>query len=239
MAGLYAILDWPHAGGLDAAAAAWALLGARPEGMGPAYLQVRDKGGDTSTRVALLEQVAPVCLAAGVPLIVNDDVETALARPGLAQGLHLGQADLARLGPPEHWPERLAALRRRGGAGFILGVSTHDLAQVQASATLPVDYIGFGPVLPTRSKALLEPSVGFDGLAAACAVARHPVVAIGGLDLAGAVRAAACGAAMVATIGALVAASPQEVRTRVVALASALAAARPASAISGTPGCGP
>ena len=230
MAGLYAILDWPHAGGLDAAVAAIGLIGARPDGAGPKLLQLRDKAGDTWTRIALLEQIAPVCRAAGVPLIVNDDVEAALAHSGLAQGLHLGQADLARLGPPELWPGRLAALRRRGGPGFILGVSTHDLAQVRASAALPVDYIGFGPVLPTRSKTLPEPSVGFEGLAAACAAARHPVVAIGGLDAAGAVRAAACGAAMVAMIGALVADSPLEVRVRVVALAMSLAAARSASA---------
>jgi thiamine-phosphate pyrophosphorylase len=234
MAGLYAILDWPHAGGLDAAAAASGLVGARPSGVGPLYLQLRAKHSDTSTRVALLEQVAPVCLAAGVPLIVNDDLEAALARPGLTQGLHLGQADLARLGPRETWPERLAALRERAGAGFILGISTHDLEQVRASAGLPIDYIGFGPVLPTRSKAKPEPSVGFDGLAAACGVTRHPVVAIGGLDAAGAIRAAGCGAAMVAMIGALAAADAKEVRSRVVTLATALAATRSASAALGS-----
>lgn len=234
MAGLYVILDWPHAGGLDVASAASGLVGARPSGEGPTFLQLRAKGIDTSTRVALLEQVAPVCRAAGVPLIVNDDVEAALARPGVAQGLHLGQADLARLGPPGAWPERLAALRERAGAGFILGVSTHDLAQVRASAGLPIDYIGFGPVLPTRSKAKPEPSVGFEGLAAACGVARHPVVAIGGLDAAGAVRAAECGAAMVAMIGALAARDGVEVRSRVVALATALGAVRSASAAPGS-----
>jgi len=233
MAGLYAILDWPHAGGLDAVAAASGLVGARPSGVGPTFLQLRAKASDTSSRVALLEQVAPVCQAAGVALIVNDDVEAALARPGLAQGLHLGQADLARLGAPECWPERLAALRQRAGAGFILGVSTHDLAQVRASAALPIDYIGFGPVLPTRSKVRPEPAVGFEGLAAACAIARQPVVAIGGLDAAGAVRAAACGAAMVAMIGALSAPDALQVRSRVVALAAALAAAGCASAALG------
>lgn len=234
MADLYAILDLPHAGGLDAAAAASGLVGTRPSGVGPAFLQLRAKDSDTSTRVALLEQVAPVCRAAGVALIVNDDIEAALASPGLAQGLHLGQDDLARFGAPADWPGRLAALRERGGPGFILGVSTHDLAQVQASAGLPVDYIGFGPVLPTRSKARPEPSVGFAGLAAACAASRHPVVAIGGLDAAGAVRAASCGAAMVAMIGALAAPDPGEVRARVVALATALAAIRPASAALGS-----
>jgi thiamine-phosphate pyrophosphorylase len=234
MAGLYAILDWPHAGGLDAAAAASGLVGARPNGEGPKYLQLRAKHSDTSQRVVLLEQVAPVCRAAGVPVIVNDDVEAALALPGLAQGLHLGQADLARLGPREIWPQRLTALRERAGAGFILGVSTHDLEQVRASAGLPIDYIGFGPILPTRSKAKPEPSVGFDGLVSACRVARHPVVAIGGLDAAGAIRAAGCGAALVAMIGALAAADALEVRSRVVALATALAATRFASAALGS-----
>jgi thiamine-phosphate pyrophosphorylase len=221
MAGLYAILDWPHAGGLDASTATRALLGDRPEGPGPRLFQLRCKGVDTSTRIGLIEQVGPICRAAGVPLVVNDDLDAVLARPGLVGGLHLGQDDLPRLGAPAGWAERLAELR---GRGLILGLSTHDLAQLRASEALPVDYVGFGPVLATRSKALPDPCVGFDGLAAACAGATRPVVAIGGLDPAGALRAARCGAAMVATIGALVAASAAEVHARVVALATALAA---------------
>lgn len=221
MAGLYAILDWPHAGGLDAATAAGALLAGRPDGPGPQLLQLRCKGADTSTRIALIEQVGPICRAAGVPLIVNDDLNAALARPGLVGGLHLGQDDLHRLGAPERHAEQLAALR---GRGLILGLSTHDLAQLRASEALPVDYVGFGPVQVTRSKALPGPCVGFDGLAAACAGAPRPVVAIGGLDPAGALRAARCGAAMVATISALVATSAAEIHARVVALATALAA---------------
>ena len=222
MAGLYAILDWPHAGGLDIAVAARGLLGARPEGPGPRYLQLRCKGADTSTRIALIEQVAPMCLAAGVPLIINDDLDAARARPSLVGGVHLGQEDLRALGPPSAWRERLAALR--AGGDLIVGVSTHDMDQVRASAALPVDYIGFGPVQATRSKAQPDPVVGFEGLAAACAGALHPVVAIGGLDAAGAVRAAEAGAAMVAVIGALVAASPAEIQRRVITLARALAA---------------
>ena len=224
MAALYAILDWPHAGGLDLVAAAEGLVGERPDGPGPRYLQLRCKGADTCTRISMIGQVAPVCIAAGVLLIVNDDVEAALARPSLVGGVHLGQQDLRDLGPQETWPERLAALRARGGGNFIVGVSTHDLEQVRASAALPVDYIGFGPVQATRSKAQPDPVVGFDGLASACAVARLPVVAIGGLDAAGAVRAAGAGAAMVAVIGALVAESPAGIRERVVGLVRALAA---------------
>lgn len=221
MAALYVILDLPHAAGLDAATAAGALVGGRPEGPGPRLFQLRCKGADTSTRIALIEQVGPICRAAGVPLIINDDLDAALARPALVGGLHLGQDDLHRLGPSTLWAERITSLTAQG---LIVGLSTHDLAQVRASEGLPVDYIGFGPVLATRSKHLPEPCVGFDGLAAACALATRPVVAIGGLDAAGALRAARSGAAMVATIGALVAASAAEVQARVLRLASALAA---------------
>jgi len=221
MAGLYVILDLPHAAGLDAATAARALVGGCPEGPGPRLFQLRCKGADTSTRIALIEQVGPICRAAGVPLVINDDLDAALARPALVGGLHLGQGDLHRLGPPAGRAGRITTLRKQG---LIVGLSTHDLAQVRASEGLPVDYIGFGPVLATRSKALPEPCVGFDGLAAACALTTRPVVAIGGLDAAGALRAARCGAAMVATIGALVATSATEVHARVVALATALAA---------------
>jgi len=222
MVGLYAILDWPHAGGLDAAAAVRGLIGARPEGPGPRYLQLRCKGADTSTRIDLIEQVAPLCLAAGVPLIVNDDLDAARARPSLVRGVHLGQDDLRRLGPPSVWRESLAALR--AGGDLIVGVSTHDMDQVRASAGLPVDYIGFGPVQVTRTKALPEPVVGFEALARACEASAHPLVAIGGLDATGAMRAAQAGAAMVAVIGALVATSPAGIHDRVVALARALAA---------------
>ena len=224
MAGLYVILDWPHAGGLDAAAAARGLVGDAPHGPGARYLQLRCKASDTCTRIGLLEQVAPICRAAGVPLILNDDVDAALARPDLVDGLHLGQDDLRRLGAPGSWPERLAALRERAGGRLILGISTHDLEQVRASAALPVDHIGFGPVLATRSKLLPEPCVGFAGLAAACEVSPHPVVAIGGLDAASAMQARHAGAAMVAMIGAVTAASTAEIHDRVVALAVALAA---------------
>lgn len=215
MADLYAILDWPHPTDLDLVTVARALLAARPDGPGPKFLQLRCKAADTCTRIGFVDQVAPLARAAGVPLIVNDDVAAALAH---ADGLHLGQDDLAALGGAA----ALRALRDRA-PGLILGVSTHDLAQVRASASLPVDYIGFGPVLPTRSKHKPEPCVGLAGLAAACEVAGHPVVAIGGLDATTAIDAARCGAAMVAMIGALVAPTREAIAERTAAIATALA----------------
>jgi len=222
MAELYAILDWPHPSGLDIVGVARGLLGAKPHGPGAKFLQLRCKADDTCTRIGLARQVAPISRAAGVPFIINDDLTAALALPGLVDGVHLGQDDLQSLGGAP----ALDDLRRRATPGFIIGISTHDLAQVRASASLPVDYIGFGPVLPTRSKHKPEPCVGLDGLAAACRATRHPVVAIGGLDETSAILAADRGAAMVAMIGALVAPTTLEIATRVIALATALNAVR-------------
>src|SRR5690606_40656710 len=87
---------------------------------------------------------------------------------------------------------------------------------------LDVDYIGFGPILPTRSKAAHEPAVGFDELRAACALSRHPVVAIGGLTPDDALRCVRAGAAGAAMIGALVGTTAAEVRERASRLATAL-----------------
>lgn len=222
MADLYAILDWPHPSALDIGDVARGLLGAKPHGPGAKFLQLRCKASDTCTRIGLARQVAPISRAAGVPLLINDDVTAALALTNEADGVHLGQDDLQALGGHEF----LQDLRRRVAPGFLVGVSTHDLAQVGASASLPVDYIGFGPVFATRSKLRHEPCVGLDGLAAACRLARHPVVAIGGLDTSSAITAAERGAAMVAMIGALVAPTSAEIATRVIALSATLAAVR-------------
>ena len=79
LVGLYAIADLPAPAGLDPLDYAVALLGARPAGPGPAYLQLRAKRETHDARRRLLAALAPRCRAAGTLLIVNDDVEAALA----------------------------------------------------------------------------------------------------------------------------------------------------------------
>lgn len=221
--GLYAILDLPHAGGLDPVEAARGLVGVteigpgKPEGR-PGVVQLRAKGASPARRAELVGAVAPVVRAAGVLLIVDDDVEAARA----ADGLHLGQEDLAALAGSRPWSEVLAELRRAAGPGFLIGLSTHNRAQVEQSAGLDVDYIGFGPILPTRSKATPEPCVGFEELRRVCEISPHPVVAIGGLGPDDALRCAGAGAAGAAMIGALVGTSAALVRERAAGLATAL-----------------
>ena len=95
-----------------------------------------------------------VARARGVTLIVNDRTDIALALR--ADGVHVGQDDL----PPE-------AARRLLGEGFVVGYSTHSLAQIEAAARMPVSYVAFGPVFPTRTKENPDPVVGLSLLSRA------------------------------------------------------------------------
>ena len=185
--GLYAVLD------RDDLALARSLVGR--DGAKAAVLQVRLKSMARATSTRDLLRIAGLARALtrehGVPLIINDRRDVALAVG--ADGVHLGQDDLP-----------LAEARRiANGAGraqrFVIGVSTHDLAQVTAAVAGGADYLGCGPVFATATKANPDPVQGVDALAAAVrAAGRVPVVAIGGVTpdrcpaLAAAGAAAAC-----------------------------------------------
>ena len=137
---------------------------------GCAVLQLREKDPAVD-RDALLEQagaMADLCRRAGVVFVVNDDVELAL-RCG-ADGVHVGQDDLS-----------VHEARRLLGPRAIVGLSTHTRDQVLKSRDLPVDYIGFGPVFPTASKASEYAPRGLDELEWALAHSAVPVTPIGGI----------------------------------------------------------
>ena len=219
IAGLYAIADLPAPEGIDAVAYASALLGGLPEGPGPCALQLRAKSASHEERCQLLRELAPRCSEAGVLLIANDDVEAALKIPGV-HGVHVGQEDLgentahARL-------RRVEGIRRAAhetGRALIIGLSTHSLEQVSEAANLPVDYIGFGPIFPTKSKVGADPSVGLATLRRASELSAHPVVAIGGLDERSAAAALQAGAAAIALISALRRSSVAAIKARALAL---------------------
>ena len=187
--GYYAILDLPGEAPDEPAhllARAEARLAARP-----ACLQLRAKrlGAADLRRTAAL--LLPACHAAGVPLCVNDRLDVALAAG--ADGVHLGQNDLPLAD----------ALRIRPSRQFFIGLSTHDLAQAQAAVRDGADYIGFGPIFATGSKADAEPPVGLARLREVCAAVSLPVVAIGGITLATIDAVAATGAAAAAVIAAI------------------------------------
>jgi thiamine-phosphate pyrophosphorylase len=132
-------------------------------------LQVRIKPGTADEVLRVARMARRVCDAAGILLFVNDRIDLALA--ARADGVHLGQTDLP-----------LAQARALVGDRLMIGVSTHDLAQMERACAGAPDYAAFGPVFATTTKANPDPVVGVEGLAAAVRVAGDvPVVAIGGI----------------------------------------------------------
>lgn len=108
--------------------------------------------------------------AAGATFIVNDRCDLALALD--ADGVHLGQDDLP-----------LEFARQIMGPQKIIGVSTHRPEEVEAATREGADYIGFGPIFSTTTKADHEPIVGISGLKQARALTTLPIFAIGGITL--------------------------------------------------------
>ncbi|WP_179380696.1 thiamine phosphate synthase [Jannaschia marina] len=157
---------------------------------GVTMVQLRDKTGGTAALVAQTRAVMAALAGTGVPVVVNDDIEAAVAAG--ADGAHIGQGDGS-----------VAEARGRLGAGKILGLSCESVDLVRAARGTGVDYLGLGPVFATATKGDHKTPIGFDGLAAMVAAAEVPCVAIGGLgsDHVGPVRGAgADGLAVVSAI---------------------------------------
>lgn len=152
-------------------------------------LKPRGRAVDTAEVVAVARMARRICDEAGISLVVNDRIDIALAVG--ADGVHLGQTDLP-----------LAVARRIAG-GLRIGVSTHNLDQVRAACEGGADYLGFGPVFSTGTKANPDPVQGLDGLRRAVAIATKPIVAIGGITPALAREVYAAGAASVCAIAAV------------------------------------
>jgi len=160
---------------------------------GATLIQLRDKHATPREFYHQAGEALNIARDHGVRLIVNDRVDIALALG--CDGVHLGQTDL----PVE-------AARDLLGQTAIIGISTHNLAQAQLATRLPVDYIAFGPIFGTATKANPDPTVGLSTLnEVRSIVSSWPLVAIGGIDFANARETLEAGADAVAIISALVA----------------------------------
>lgn len=159
---------------------------------GTTFVQLREKGAPTAEIALRARTLIPVCRAAGVPFVVNDDVEA--ARMSGADGVHVGQSDAA-------CAEARAAL----GPDAIVGVSAGTVEEALAAQTAGADYLGVGAVFGTPTKPDAS-DVGVEGLAAICAAVDIPVVAIGGLNARTIPKLAGTGADGAAVVSALFAA---------------------------------
>jgi len=157
------------------------------------WVQYRDKtasDAEVVERMRLLRTIFPrgECI-----LLLNDRVR--LCAEADADGVHIGQEDM----PP-------AEARRLLGTEALLGVSTHNVAQLRAVLeTGAADYVAIGPVYATASKHNPDPVVGLKGVAAARALTQLPLVAIGGIAREHARAVLEAGADSVAAISALLA----------------------------------
>jgi thiamine-phosphate pyrophosphorylase len=160
---------------------------------GASFIQLRDKISAPREFYRQVAEALQVARQHGARIIINDRVDIALALK--ADGVHLGQADIP-----------VAAARRLLGEEAIIGFSTHNAEQARLAATLPLDYLAFGPVFPTSTKENPDPVTGLAALAEVATVkGPFPLVAIGGISRENALEALRAGADSVAVIAQLVA----------------------------------
>lgn len=160
---LYAVTDrkWLQEGQTLAQQVEQAILG------GVTVVQLREKYADYETFVTLAKEVKQVTDQYQVPLLINDNLDVALAVD--AAGIHVGQEDMAAL-----------EVRQKIGDKKVVGVSAQTVEQALAAEKAGADYLGVGAVFPTNSKDDAV-EVDFDTLRAICQAVQIPVVAIGGI----------------------------------------------------------
>jgi thiamine-phosphate pyrophosphorylase len=163
------------------------------------WIQLREK--DLSGKdCAALTREAFRCVAQAASrngpaprILLNDRLDVALAER--AGGVHLGEGSL-----PVKDAKRLIAAVQRPLQDFLVGASCHSLEAAQSAARADADYIFFGPVFATPSKAEFGPPQGLERLAQVCRAVEIPVLAIGGVTLENAAECFASGAAGIAAI---------------------------------------
>jgi thiamine-phosphate diphosphorylase len=157
------------------------------------WIQIREK--DLSGRELIHLAREAVAAASGTPtkILVNDRLDVAVAAH--AAGVHLG-AESVPVRAVKEWRESGAA----STSNFLVGASCHSLQQAQSAELDGADYVIFGPVFETPSKASFGPPQGIERLHEICGQIKIPVLAIGGVSPTNASECARAGAAGIAAI---------------------------------------
>ncbi|MFL6429236.1 MAG: thiamine phosphate synthase [Acidobacteriaceae bacterium] len=197
---LYPILD---AGALTRARIPLARAALTLRDAGVRWVQYRDKQSSDAEVMERMRGLRGIFRQGEAVLLLNDRVH--LCEAVQADGVHIGQEDMA---PDE--------ARRVLGPDRLLGVSTHNVEQLRAAlATGAPDYVAIGPLFRTRSKENPDPVVGIEGVKAARALTRLPLVAIGGITGENALEVIEAGADAVAVISALLPPASREMAQRI------------------------
>lgn len=157
---------------------------------GVSCVQLREKDRNTRDFLAQAQALVAHLRPLGVPLIINDRIDIALACG--AQGVHLGQSDM----PPD-------IARRLLPPGVFIGWSVETPQDVARAHSLPVDYLGVSPVFATPTKTDTAPPWGLAGLRAVRQQTTLPLVAIGGVHADNAAALLQSGADSLAVVSAI------------------------------------
>ena len=166
---------------------------------GARVIQLRVKSGPSARFLDLASELIAAARTFDAAVIVNDRAD--IARMAGAAGVHVGQDDLP--------PDAVRAVFPEG----VVGLSTHDRAQVDLALASAADYVAVGPIFATATKETGYSARGVALVAAAAARGKR-VVAIGGIDLERAPQVLEAGADSVAVIGDLFTGGDPEARVR-------------------------
>ena len=165
---------------------------------GVTCVQLREKDCPTREFMAEARLLKAILHPAGIPLIINDRLDVALAVG--ADGVHLGQQDMD-----------IIDARRLAGPELTIGISAESLEDALRAETQEADYIAISPVFATATKRDAAAPLGLDGIRRIRAAVRLPIVAIGGITADNAAAVIAAGADGIAVVSAIVAADvPQK-----------------------------
>lgn len=153
-------------------------------------IQFRQKNVSTRELIKIAQEMKTICSQSNLPLIVNDRADVALAVG--ADGTHFGQDDMP-----------VGIGRRILPNETIIGASARTEEKILEAIAEGADYIGYGPIYSTSSKADAEEPKGLDRLHKMCEIAECPVIAIGGITLETASDVIQAGAHGIAVISAV------------------------------------
>ena len=157
-------------------------------------VQLREKDLPDDQLLPLARKLRTLTRQYDALLLINDHVDIALAVE--ADGVHLGGRSLAT-----------DLVRRQVGSEMLIGVSTHDREEIRTAFEQGADFVTFGPVYATPSKAAYGAPQGLKALADACRNSPLPVFALGGITPERATEVLAAGAHGIPLISAIIAAS--------------------------------
>lgn len=156
---------------------------------GVTCVQLREKEMDETAFLQEAKDICALCHRYGVPFIVNDNVDVAIACQ--ADGIHVGQEDMAA-----------GEVRRRVGDAMLLGVSVHTVEEARRAVRNGAEYLGLGAVFPTSTKTDVDQMTN-ETLRAICDAVDVPVVAIGGINRGNLLKLSGSGVDGVALVSAI------------------------------------